>query len=167
MSSPGLSLRSRSTWRAVATSCLAIAALTFGASNAAAQNGRYSVPRTFSVVPITITSVAPDLATGQLIVSGLAGTTAFTTPLTVTPRQVAGAACPILDLSLGPINLTLLGLNVSTSKICLEVTAVPGGGLLGDLLCNLNGLLSGGAAPLSTAVQRLLFSIAQLIGALA
>jgi hypothetical protein len=143
MSSPGLSLRSGSTWRAVVTSCLAIAALTIGASTAAAQgNGRNSVPRSFSVVPITITSVAPDPATGQLIASGLAGTTAFTTPLTVTPRQVAGAACPILDLSLGPIDLTLLGLNVSTSRICLEVTAVPGGGLLGDLLCNVANLLS-------------------------
>jgi hypothetical protein len=143
MSSLRLSPRAAAARRAVATSCFVIAGLLAGVSHAAAQgNGRNAVPRSFQVVPITITSVAPDPATGQLIASGLAGTTPFTTPLTVTPRQVAGAACPILDLSLGPIDLTLLGLNVSTSQICLEVTAVPGGGLLGDLLCNVANLLS-------------------------
>jgi len=129
--------------RTLATSTLVAAAMLVSASHAAAQgNGRNSVPRSFEVVPITITGVAIDTATGQLIASGVAGTQAFTTPLTVTPRQVAGAACPILDLSLGPIDLTLLGLNVQTSSICLEVTAVPGGGLLGDLLCGVANLLS-------------------------
>ena len=143
MKSLRLPPRSIRTWRTLATSCLTIAALAIGASHADAQGtGRNSVPRSFQVVPITITGVTPDPATGQLIASGLAGTTPFTTPLTVTPRQVAGAACPILDLSLGPIDLTLLGLNVATSPICLEVTAIPGGGLLGDLLCNVANLLS-------------------------
>ena len=78
----------------------------------------------------------------------------------------------MLSLSLGPLDLNLLGLRVQLNNcaggpVTVDITAIPGGGLLGDLLCNLNGLLSGGAAPLSTAVQRLLFSIAQLIGALA
>jgi hypothetical protein len=143
MKSPHLSLRSAAARQRIAASCLTVAITLLGASHAAAQsNGRTSIPRSFAVVPITITSVTPDPATGQLIASGLAGTTAFTTPLTVTPRQVAGAACPILDLSLGPIDLTLLGLNVRTSPICLAVTAHQGGGLLGDLLCNVANLLS-------------------------
>src|SRR4051812_48438379 len=99
MSSLRLPLRPVRTLRTAATSSLVIASMLIGASHAAAQgNGRNNVPRSFQVVPITITSVAPDPATGQLVASGLAGTTAFTTPLRVTPRQVAGAACPVLDL---------------------------------------------------------------------
>ena len=62
----------------------------------------------------------------------------------MTPRQVAGAACPVLDLSLGPIDLTLLGLNVQTSPICLTITAYQNGGLLGALLCDIANLLNGG-----------------------
>lgn len=58
----------------------------------------------------------------------------------------------MLDLDLGPINLNLLGLNVATSKICLDVTATKGGGLLGDLLCGgLTTALAGATAATSTA----------------
>ena len=49
-----------------------------------------------------------------------------------------------LNLALGPINLSLLGLNVDTSPICLDITAQQGGGLLGDLLCGVANLLNGG-----------------------
>jgi len=58
--------------------------------------------------------------------------------------QTGAGACPILDLELGPINLNLLGLVVETSPICLRITAVEGGGLLGDLLCAVANLLDGG-----------------------
>ena len=47
--------------------------------------------------------------------------------------------CSVLDLELAPIHLALLGLHVDTGAICLEITATPGGGLLGDLLCGLAG----------------------------
>jgi hypothetical protein len=47
--------------------------------------------------------------------------------------------CSVLDLHLDPIHLSLLGLHVDTSPICLEITATEGGGLLGDLLCGLAG----------------------------
>ena len=141
---------------AVAASCLVAVTMLMGASQAAAQgNGRNSVPRSFEVVPITITGVAlhPTDA-NQLVVSGLAGTRAFTTPLLVgvTPSQTGG--CPILNLSLGAIDLNLLGLRVQTSDICLDVTAIPGGGLLGDLLCGVANLLSGGM-PIGTAIAGL------------
>jgi len=143
MSSLRLRPSSGSKWRTAATSSLVVMSLLWGASPAAAQgNGRNSVPRSFEVVPITITGVALDTATGQLLASGLVGSSPFTTPLRVTAQQVPGAPCPILDLSLGPIDLTLLGLNVQTSPICLAVTAIPGGGLLGDLLCGVANLLS-------------------------
>ena len=51
----------------------------------------------------------------------------------------AGEACSILHLELAPIDLNLLGLFVDTSPICLDITAMEGGGLLGDLLCSIAG----------------------------
>jgi len=57
---------------------------------------------------------------------------------------------PILDLHINPIHLNLLGLHVDTSAICLDVTANPGQGLLGDLL----GQLSAGDT-LSTILGKL------------
>ena len=54
------------------------------------------------------------------------------------------ASCQILDLVLGPLNLDLLGLQVSLDTVHLNVTAVPGAGnLLGNLLCSVAGLLDG------------------------
>jgi hypothetical protein len=52
--------------------------------------------------------------------------------------------------------------------VTVDIDAIQGGGLLGDLLCNLSNRVSGGGGGgLSTAVQRLLFQISQLLGALA
>jgi hypothetical protein len=48
------------------------------------------------------------------------------------------AACQILDLVLGPLNLNLLGLEVDLNQVHLAVTATPGGGVLGDLFCRLS-----------------------------
>jgi len=53
-------------------------------------------------------------------------------------------ACAILHLELGPLNLTLLGLNVvldncDNGPVTVDITAIRGGGLLGNLLCNLLG----------------------------
>jgi hypothetical protein len=107
----------------------------------------------FNVVPMLITSVS--VADGQLVANGLAGTLPFQAPITLTPGAVpTGGTCPVLNLSLGPINLSLLGLNVNTSSVCLQVTAIQGGGLLGDLLCGIATLLNGGA-PLATVLEGL------------
>jgi hypothetical protein len=57
----------------------------------------------------------------------------------VTAQQVA---CGILDLTLGPLDLNLLGLRIQLSQIDLVITAIPGGGLLGDLLCAIADLLN-------------------------
>jgi hypothetical protein len=119
----------------------ALATLLFAAPDVFAQ-GRNT--RAFSLIPITITGVTVQ-ADGSLLANGLVGTTPFTVPLTLAPGATPpGTECPILDLSLGPINLSLLGLNVDTSRICLEITATSGGGLLGNLLCGLTNALSGG-----------------------
>jgi hypothetical protein len=54
-------------------------------------------------------------------------------------------ACQILDLTLGPLHLDLLGLVIDLDQVDLDITAVPGAGnLLGNLLCAVAGLLDGG-----------------------
>src|SRR3954447_16662516 len=56
-------------------------------------------------------------------------------------------ACAILNLSIQPINLNLLGLSVRTSQIDLRIDAIPGAGnLLGNLLCGITNILNPGAA---------------------
>jgi hypothetical protein len=58
-------------------------------------------------------------------------------------RQAPAATCPVLDLTLGPLNLYLLGLAVDlygpTAKdpINVIITADPNGGVLGKLFCQL------------------------------
>jgi len=66
-----------------------------------------------------------------------------------TPAQ----ECSVLHLELAPIHLQLLGLHVDTSRICLNITATEGGGILGDLLCGLAGGGVGGIPLLPTTGQ--------------
>jgi hypothetical protein len=64
--------------------------------------------------------------------------------MTVPVQAVTSAAaptCPVLDLVVGPLNLDLLGLVVDLNKVHLTITAIPGGGVLGNLFC---GLSTGG-----------------------
>lgn len=68
-------------------------------------------------------------------------------PVTGFGEQAAGAqssqlVCRILTLTLGPLDLNLLGLRVQLNQVNLRITAIPGGGLLGDLLCGLTNLLN-------------------------
>ncbi|HEY6962458.1 MAG TPA: hypothetical protein VI408_11260 [Gaiellaceae bacterium] len=57
-------------------------------------------------------------------------------------------SCTILHLVLGPINLNLLGLQVTTNQIVLDISAVPGAGnLLGNLLCSVAHLLDNSGSP--------------------
>lgn len=150
--------RTRARWlgpattRTVAAVCIAAMTLLGFPSAAPAQGNANRPPANFTVVPITITGVT--VANGQLLASGLIGSNPFTVPLAIGAEQSDGP-CPILNLSLGPIDLNLLGLTVQTSPICLDVTAVPDGGLLGDLLCGVANLLSTGTplADVLTAVE--------------
>jgi len=96
-----------------------------------------------SVLPLTISGVTAQ--NGQLVAQGLLGTTPFSAPITVGTQPSADPTCPILSLHLGPIHLNVLGLVVDTSEICLDVTADPNGGLLGNLLCNVAHLLDTGS----------------------
>jgi hypothetical protein len=57
------------------------------------------------------------------------------------------ATCPILNLTLGPLDLNLLGLVVHLDTVHLVINAESGlGNLLGNLLCALTNLLDGPAA---------------------
>ena len=120
---------------------LAVSAMALSATDALAQK---KAPKTFNVIPITITSVTAQ--GGQLVAAGNVSSTPYRPIDSHAPGAVPDATCPVLDLSLGPINLSLLGLNVDTSPICLEITAHQGGGLLGDLLCAVANLLNGGTS---------------------
>jgi hypothetical protein len=114
---------------------------------------------------VDLQGVNYDAATGLLTaasgtVSGTLGGFPFTTDIEnfavqLMPDANPSGGCSVLDLSLAPINLALLGLHVDTSPICLSITAFEGQGLLGDLLCGLAGgdtSLLGGLGDLLTDV---------------
>ena len=68
-----------------------------------------------------------------------------------------GAACDILHLTLGPLDLDLLGLQIHLNRVVLNIDADPGpGNLLGNLLCAVAGLLDGGLNGLLGRLTRLL-----------
>ena len=63
------------------------------------------------------------------------------TNFSTTILQATGT-CQILDLTLGPLDLNLLGLMVHLDQVHLNITAQSGpGNLLGNLLCGVAHLL--------------------------
>jgi len=106
-------------------------------------------PRKFSVVNGVLE------ATGVLkgTLTDADGTQIGTVDRTVTDTVNTGGtsaaplACSILNLTLGPLNLNLLGLVVTLNQVHLTITAVPGvGNLLGNLLCDITNLLNSGGS---------------------
>lgn len=74
------------------------------------------------------------------------------------------AACNILHLTLGPLDLNLLGLTVHLDRVVLDITAHSGSGnLLGNLLCAIAHLLDQTPSPLDQIVG-LLNRIIDLLG---
>jgi hypothetical protein len=87
--------------------------------------------------------------------------------------QTSQATCQVLHLVLGPINLNLLGLRITLGggpnanlPIVLDITAVRGGGILGDLLCGLTDSLSGTLGQLNGQLQQLAATLNSLISLL-
>ena len=76
----------------------------------------------------------------------------------------AQASCEILDLVIGPIDLNLLGLKLHVDRIHVNLTATQGGGLLGDLLCQIANLLNGGT-PLAQ-LNQIISLLNQILGVL-
>jgi len=96
----------------------------------------------------------------------------LTQPATVTDvlgGDTAAGTCDILNLSLGPVDLNLLGVNVALDNcadgpVTVDVTADPNGGLLGQVLC---GLADGGLAGSQSALVRRLDGLIDRLGGLA
>jgi len=84
---------------------------------------------------------AVGLLTGT--VTTTAGTVTSIVRNVALPVAVVDPTCEILHLDLGPLNLDLLGLQISLSRIVLDITAQSGAGnLLGNLLCAVANLLN-------------------------
>jgi hypothetical protein len=114
---------------------------------------------------LTVTGAIDGLLNG---VTPLADTFTSTLDLSaLTGNQGNGqgqGACQILYLTLGPLDLDLLGLVIEIPEpIILDVRAERGpGNLLGNLLCAVTGLLDGGG-PLA-AIDNLLRQVNRILG---
>jgi hypothetical protein len=76
--------------------------------------------------------------------------------------SASAATCNILRLTLGPLDLDLLGLVVHLNRVVLVIDAESGpGNLLGNLLCAIAGLLDGGLN-----LDAVLGSIADILNAI-
>lgn len=110
-----------------------------------------------TILPLRIERVVEQ--NGKLVAMGSLGETTFTSQVELSVADVSqeglinllegienpDAVCEILSLELQAIHLDLLGLQVDTSDICLLVAAEEGDGkLLGNLLCDVAGLLNTG-----------------------
>ena len=100
--------------------------------------------------PVTTAASAPVNAINGTGVGGAAPTSAA--------AAAATGSCQILDLTLGPLHLNLLGLNVDLNQVHLNITAQQGpGNLLDNLLCAVAGLLDNtGGGGLLQAITNLL-----------
>jgi hypothetical protein len=101
-------------------------------------------------------------AVGQLtgtLTNTVTGAVQNVTQQVILPVVGTQATCEILDLTLGPLDLDLLGLVVHLDQVHLTITAESGpGNLLGNLLCGIAGLLDAGAGAntLVTILNRIL-----------
>jgi hypothetical protein len=124
---------------------------------------------TFRIVDFTFQNgqmVAHGIVTGTVtnsagVVHSLIQT--VSAPLANAGASAAAASCSILHLVLGPIDLNILGLKITTNQIVLDISAIPGtGNLLGNLLCDIANLLNTPSQTLAGLLNQLL-SILQSI----
>lgn len=108
------------------------------------------------ITDIVVNSV--ELVDGQLVASttvlGSVLGTAFTQdvqiPLNLGATDGGDGSCDILNLSLGPVSLNVLGLNINLDDcnggpVTVDITGNEGqGNLLGNLICDIAGLLDDG-----------------------
>ena len=157
-----------------ATLAIVMLALTLSPVTAGAQapgGGGLTVPISTTGFVGTLTITSFRLVNGVVAAVGtVVGTVGGTTFI----RQVAipvidivqGTSCDILNLTLGPLDLDLLGLVVHLDQIVLNITGETGAGnLLGNLLCAIAGLLDPGPG-LATSLTQLVGLLNRLLGAL-
>jgi len=136
---------------------------------ASATNTNTGAATTF-IGNLTITgfTVANNIlyATGTLTGATTDGGQTQSGSVMVPVNAIDPPACNILTLSLGALDVNLLGLIVHLNPVFLTITAVPGAGnLLGNLLCDVANLLNSGG-PLSTLLTNLSNLLTQILGAL-
>ena len=104
--------------------------------------GTFTVTQ-FSVVNGTLSAVGT--LSGTFTPDALTGATQTITKKITLPVTNISGSCTILHLELGPLDLTLLGLQVHLDRVVLDISAQTGpGNLLGNLLCTIAGALDGG-----------------------
>jgi hypothetical protein len=168
---------------------VAVAAPTAGAKTGGAATGTWSgtttggtpVTGTFTVNKFEVVKGVLNAVGTYTIDQAVGQTGSFTAPVTAindtslaggaSPAAAAAAAgsCQILDLTLGPLHLDLLGLVVDLNQVQLHITAEQGpGNLLGNLLCAVAGLLDNntGAGGLSGILQSLANLLNQIVAQL-
>ena len=111
---------------------------------------------------------------GQILAQGTltgtlrsaSGATSAVSQAVSVPLAGVSASCQILSLTLGPLDLNLLGLQVHLNQVVLNITAQPGpANLLGNLLCSVANLLNGGGG-LSNLLNQITNLLNQILGAL-
>jgi hypothetical protein len=122
----------------------------------------------------------PVGAVGTLLLQTASGQTAVT-QVTMPVQLASGGGsntsgaisaqvvtCQILDLTLGPLDLNLLGLEIHLDQVHLTIDANPVGGLLGQLLCAIANLLGPGGIIIGSLTQlvALLNQLIALLGGL-
>ena len=156
---------------------LVLAALTLAASSLAAfaATAKAAPPSggITSTVPCTVAGVSGtcqltvtgfDVVNGVLTATGTVTSGTLSVPFQDVPVQATGS-CQILDLTLGPLDLDLLGLVVHLDTVHLDITAQQGpGNLLGNLLCAVAGLLDNSSSP--TALQQIANLLNQILARL-
>lgn len=151
---------------------------TFSAQQFSVENGRLMVTgvlsgvmtgkgkathfRTTRTVPVQTVNGVPAA------VPTTTGTAAAARTATDGSTMVNAAACQVLNLNLGPLDLNLLGLQVHLNQVVLNVVAQSGAGnLLGNLLCAVAGLLDNSTGGiLSGLLTQLTGLLNQILGAL-
>lgn len=119
---------------------------------------------------VTHVGVSGNQLVGSGTVTGtLTNLSGVATPISTTFSNAVidpPATCSILNLTLGPLHLDLLGLVVDLNQVHLTITAQQGAGnLLGNLLCAVANLLNG-TGGLSAAIQNLLNQINAILSGL-
>ena len=134
------------------------------ATNGRAFNGHFTVAR---FVTRNGKSYALGTLTGTLGTRHVSKQAAFPATLpasgAMSPLASSSATCPVLHLTLGPLDLNLLGLTVHLNQVVLNIDAQSGpGNLLGNLLCSVANLLNSGSV-LSNDLSGLLNIVQNLL----
>ena len=174
-----MNLRTRIAAGATAAAMVSIFGLAGTAASAAPSAPTSTVAAARAAVDLPVTGTLPDGSTftgqlSQLVVSVVNGVPMLSGVLTGAGLPAAGvpfitaitgatAACQVLNLNIQPINLDLLGLVVNLDAVHLDATAVPGAGLLGNLLCALAGAAGPGAVP-TQIIAPLLMQLISMLG---